>query len=284
MHESTLALVTKNQVWFFEWVNDLRDKDGNREAYDLCYVPRRSHVTGDIAGHEAQFVNGELCVVNTRFSCLCTLDPRSSFVPIWKPPFISEYVAEDRCHLNGLVVDSDGPKYVTALSETNSAEGWRTVKSSGGVILDVPSGEIVTRGMAMPHSPRLYRGQLFVLESGLGELQLVNPKNGQRTTVARLPGYLRGLAFYDRYAFVGLCKIRDMHTFGGLPIEGVVGELKCALYAIDLTTGNVCGFIEFTKGIEELFDIAVLPGVHRPHIIGFEEAVIDGVFVLPTLV
>ena len=46
----------------------------------------------------------ELWFVNTRFSCLCTLDSVHSFVPRWRPPFITALAPEDRCHLNGLAM------------------------------------------------------------------------------------------------------------------------------------------------------------------------------------
>jgi hypothetical protein len=56
-------------------------------------------------------------VVNTAFSCLCTLDGRHSFVPRWRPPFITSLAAEDRCHLNGMAMADGAPKYVTALAD-----------------------------------------------------------------------------------------------------------------------------------------------------------------------
>lgn len=280
LQNGRLAAVTRRQVWFFEEPGQIRDLEGNVLPYDQCYVPRRSHVTGDISGHEAVWIGDQLIVVNTRFSCLCTLSPDWSFVPLWHPPFISEVVPEDRCHLNGIVADAYGPKYVTAFSDTDQDQSWRECKRSGGVVVDVPSGEVVARGMSMPHSPRLYAGRLWVLDSGTGSLQVVDTDSGVRTTVVQLPGYLRGLSFYDRYAFIGLCKIRsNREIFGGCQIEALE-ERKCAIYVIDITSGQEMGFIEFTKGIEELFDIHVLPGVKNPHIIGFEEDTINGIFVV----
>src|SRR5262249_26857889 len=42
--------------------------------HDACFLPRSCHVTGNIQGHEMAWGEGqELWVVNTRFSCLCTL-------------------------------------------------------------------------------------------------------------------------------------------------------------------------------------------------------------------
>ena len=40
------------------------------------------------------WVGDELWMVNTLFSCLCTVDDRHSFVPRWRPSFISAYAPE----------------------------------------------------------------------------------------------------------------------------------------------------------------------------------------------
>lgn len=276
-----LAVCSRNQVWTFGRVNNLRNEDGDLLPYDLCYTPRSSHVTGDIAGHEMAWIDDKLLVLNTRFSCLCELEPGSSFKPIWQPSFITELKAEDRCHLNGMAVDSSGLRYLSALGETNTRDGWRENKAQGGCIIDYRSGKTVARGLSMPHSPRLFQNTLWILESGTGSFVSVDPLTGGRTTHVQLPGYARGLAFHSHYAFIGLSKIREKATFGGLPIETMHAELKCGIFIIDLRTMKEAGFIEFTKGIEELFDIHLLPDVTNPHIIGFEEDTINGVYVLP---
>lgn len=276
-----MAMCSKNQIWFFSTTTELRDLEGNAMPYDLYYVPRHSHVTGDIASHQVVWLKDELLIVNTRFSCLCTIDPAWSFVPGWKPRFITACVPEDRCHLNGVCLKDGKPQYATALGETNTKEGWRPNKAKGGILIDIPSGEIVARGLSMPHTPVFYRNRLWVLESGTGSLLVVDEKSGKTTTVCRLPGFLRGLSFVDRYAFVGLCKIREKRTFGGLPIEERIADLKCAIHVIDIQTGDSVAFIDFTKGIEELFDIQILQGPKNPHVIGFEEDTIDGIMILP---
>ena len=152
------------------------------------------HVTGDIGIHEVAWSGDELWFVSTRFSCLATLSPDYSFVPRWRPPFISALAAEDRCHLNGLALVDGQAKYVTALGETDTADGWRANKPQGGCFIDVASGAVVSRGLSMPHSPRWHDGRLWVLESGTGRLVLIDPASGQRETVAELPGFARGLA------------------------------------------------------------------------------------------
>lgn len=302
VNDQRMALVCGNQVVHLVNQTDLIDQEGKRPDYDAYFVPRRMHVTGDIAGHETAWgVNPDgptgaahrsdgagdddllhsLWVVNTRFSCLATLDQRWSFVPRWKPAFITKLAAEDRCHLNGMAMENGRPRYVTMLAPTDTAQGWRDRKTDGGCVIDVRNDEIVARDMAMPHSPRVYRGRLWVLESGRAELQYVDPETGQRHTVTRLPGYVRGLAFYDRFAFVGLSKAREKRMFGGLPIEEHKTELQCGIQVVDLDSGKVVAFIQFEAGCEELFDVQVLPNARRANIIGFTKETVNGIFVLP---
>lgn len=281
MNERGMLLVARNKIWLFQTTGQLVDQTGSALPYDVIYTPKKAYITGDIAGHEIEWINEKPVFINTRFSCLATFSEKYSFEPIWRPKFITESKPEDRCHLNGFAADASGIKYLTALGKTDSAEGWRQNKASGGVLLSYSDSEVVSSGLSMPHSPRIYRNKLWVLESGLGELQTVDPKNGQRTTVARLPGYLRGLTFYDKYAFIGLCKIRESNMFGGMKVSQIYPELECAVYVVDIERGETAHFVRFTKGIEELFDIRVLPGFLNPHIIGFEEPTIDGVFILP---
>src|SRR5213075_3071112 len=140
------------------------------------------------------FAAGELWIVNTRFSALCTLDGDSSFVPRWRPKFVTHLAAEDRCHLNGMAVEGDRVRYVTALGATNTAGGWRENKARGGMLLDADSSEIVLRGLSMPHSPRLHDGRFYFLESGKGTVAAADLRNGQVETIAELPGFTRGLA------------------------------------------------------------------------------------------
>lgn len=276
-----LAVGTRSQVWVYRNAPDIGWQLEPRGRHDACFLPRTSHVTGDIRGHEMAWVGEELWIVNTRFSCLCTLDPQYSFVPRWQPPFISAFAAEDRCHLNGLALAEGKPKFVTALGETDTAEGWRERKASGGCVIDVEANAVVARGLCMPHSPRWHSGHLWVLESGQGRLATIDLQTGKTETVAQLPGYVRGLAFADRYAFVGLSKIREASTFGGLPISERHTELKCGVWVVDLATGQTAAFLEFQRGVEELFDVQLLPGIRFPAIIGFQKETVHGAFVVP---
>src|SRR5581483_3519403 len=79
-----MALGTRHQVWFLRNAPDIAPRVEPAGQHDACYLPRACHVTGDIGVHELAWAGEELWLVNTRFSCLCTLDPAYSFVPRWR--------------------------------------------------------------------------------------------------------------------------------------------------------------------------------------------------------
>ncbi len=159
-----LAIGTEREIWDYRNVPAVAAKVEPPGKHDACFLPLKVHITGDIRIHEIGWIGDELWIVNTRFSTLCTLDAQSSFVPRWRPPFITQLAAEDRCHLNGMTIIDGRMRYVTALGLTDTPGGWRENKASGGVLLDVESGEVVLRGLSMPHSPRRYDNRFFVLE------------------------------------------------------------------------------------------------------------------------
>jgi uncharacterized protein (TIGR03032 family) len=276
-----LMLGCRDQIWEFRSAPDIAPQLEPRGQHEACFIPRLSHVTGDIGVHELAFADNELWFVNTRFSCLSTLDPDYSFVPRWRPPFVTSLSADDRCHLNGLAMVNAEPKYVTALGETNTPHGWRANKARGGCLMEIQSGEIISRGLSMPHSPRWHEGQLWVLESGTGQLALVDTLTGQRQSVAELPGFARGLAFHGRYAFVGLSKIRPTSAMDGVPLAERRDKLKCGVAVVDHTAGRVCAMLEFQTAVEEIFDVQLLSGVRFPDVIGFQQDTIRHTFIIP---
>jgi uncharacterized protein (TIGR03032 family) len=258
----SLAIAVQDQVWQFRSVPALAPRLEPPGTYDACYLPRQAVFTGPIDAHEMAWCGGDLWIVNTLFSCLCTLDGVHNFVPRWKPRFVSAIAAEDRCHLNGLGLIGDRPAYLTALGETDVKEGWRPGKVLGGCLIDVASGLPVARGLAMPHSPRPREGKVLLLESGRGRMVLAHPADGSLEPFAEVPGYARGLSFAGSYAFVGLSKIRESSTFGGLPISERTAPLRCGVSVVDLAGRREVGRLEFHAGIDEIFDVQPLPARH----------------------
>ena len=229
-------------------------------THDSAYLPRRTHVTGDIDIHEMGFTDdNELWLVNTKMSCLCTLDINHSIVPRWRPPFITGYDLSDRCHLNGLAMRDGKPKYVSALGTSDKPAGWRENKAFGGMIMDIDDNRMIADGLSMPHSPRWYRDKLWVLESGAGQLITIDEHTGEKTVVAEVPGFCRGIDFIERYALIGLSEVRETAVFAGLPLTEREQDRKCGVWIVDIETGETVGFLVFSGGVQEIFSVQLLP-------------------------
>ena len=266
----TIAVCTRKEVWFLRDAPDIAAKLPPAGLHDACFLARTSHFTGDIEAHECAWVGGEFWVVNTLFSCLAALDPHYSFAPRWRPPFISALRPEDRCHLNGLAIANGHVRYVTALAETDTPGGWRAVKHNGGCLIEVPSGRLLARGLALPHSPRVDNNRILFLHSGQGTAgrgRSANQSPRAQHNSSRLPWRRAAVMAIDGgYAFVGLSKARP--TLDGMPIVEKRDELRCGLWVVDLRTGTIVAQLEFCTGVEEVFDVQVLPGIVSPYISG----------------
>lgn len=180
-------------------------------------------------------------------------------MPRWRPRFVSGLAPEDRCHLNGLCLIDGRPRFVTALGESNEPQGWRSNKASGGVLIDVDSGETVCRGLSMPHSPRWHEGRLWVLESGRGGIGYVDLASGRYQQVAQLDGFTRGLSICGSWAFVGLSQVRESASFSGIPLVARVHERRCGVAVVNIESGHVVGYMHFEDAVQEVFAVEALP-------------------------
>ncbi len=260
------------QVWRFE---NVFEPGQQQDGFDRLYVPQVGYTTGDLDIHDmAVDRDGRLVFVNTLFGCLATLSETHSFKPLWQPPFISKLAAEDRCHLNGLAMKDGQPGYVTAVSQSDVADGWREHRTNGGIVIDVIRNDIVCTGLSMPHSPRWYHDKLWLLNSGTGDFGYVDLATGRFESVCFCPGYMRGLSFHGHFALIGLSKPRHNKTFSGLALDDNLksrnAEARCGVQIIDLRTGDIVHWIRMEGVIDELYDVIILPHVRRPMALGFK--------------
>lgn len=275
--DQTLWMSSLYQIWRLE---NALEPGASHNGYDRLYIPRVGYTTGDVDTHDVAVEgSGRVVFISTSLSCLATLSETRSLKPIWQPPFISKLAPEDRCHLNGLALERGRARYVTAVSTADVADGWRDHRDGGGVVIDIGSDEIIATGLSMPHSPRWYKGRLWVLNSGTGEFGYIDLAEGCFVPVVFCPGFLRGLVFAGNHAVVGLSGPRDNCDFGGLALDGSLRErnaqARCGLQIIDLATGSVVHWLRIEGVIKELYDVAVLPGVVRPMALGFQTSEIQ---------
>lgn len=273
VYGNALLMASLWQLWRFE--NTLPPGHKAPDGTDRLFVPKVAWITGDLDIHDVAFdADGRPVFVNTLFSCLATVSESASFVPLWQPPFVSKLAAEDRCHLNGLAMKDGRPAYVTAIGPTDVADAWRDHRKGGGVAIDVASGDLVAQGLSMPHSPRVHDGQLWLLNSAAGDFGRVDVATGRFEPVTFMPGYARGLSFIGRFAVVGLSKARKNKTFSGLPLDDALAakkaEPRCGLFIVDTVTGDIVHWLRIEGLVDELYDVAVLPGAVMPAAIGIK--------------
>jgi len=268
--DGALHIAALYQIWRLE--NLLDPGYYAEQQYDCVLVPRTAHTTGYLDTHDLAVDKwGRIVFVNTRFSCLATIDDRHSFQPLWKPGFISALYPEDRCHLNGLALEDGVPAYVTTVSGSDEPEGWRKQPGVGGMVIDVRSDAVVAEGLSMPHSPRVHDGALWVQESGRGFIVRIDLATGRKEDVAFCPGFLRGMSIHGDYAVAALSQARHGH-FGELQLQKELdergSEAWCGLVVIDLRNGAIVEFLRINSGFTELFDVALMPGVRNPMSLG----------------
>lgn len=270
LQDDTIWMSSIFQMWRFE--NSLA-KGQKFQGYDKIYIPQLAYTTGDLDIHDIIVgENGKPIFVNTRFNCLATISDTHSFKPLWKPSFISQLTAEDRCHLNGLAGINGIPKYVTVVGISDVKDGWREHFNEGGVVIDVATGEVVCRGLSMPHSPRVYKGKLWLLNAGTGYFGYVDINRKSFVPVTFCPGFLRGLSFINEYAIVGMSKNRNIKPFENLLLENELKakgmEPQCGLKIININTGEIVEWVKIEGIVKELYDILAIPNVAKPMVIG----------------
>ncbi len=240
----------------------------NPRVFDALYLPRATYYSGYTDLHDIAWDrDGNLWGVNTAFSCLIHIGNHYSFEPQWHPPFITELMPEDRCHLNGMAMVEGMPRYVTLLGQYNVKEGWRADRLGGGMVMDITTNEVIADGLAMPHSPRWHQGKLYVLLSGTGELAEIDVQNKKTKVIADLRGFGRGMAAYGDYLFIGMSKIRESaKSFQELPVTPKATHARVVVYQI--STGQEVAELEYQNTAEELFEVAVIPDTHRLNAVG----------------
>lgn len=244
----------------------------NPNVYDSLYVPRASYYTGPLDMHDIQFTKDGLIGVNTLFSSVCEVSDEFSFKTIWKPDFITALKPEDRCHLNGLAIDptSAQPKYISALGKGDTPREWKDGMLSGGVLIDMESGEFVLSGLPVPHTPRIYKDGLWMLLSATGELIKVNPETGKYDIVTQLNGFARGMDRIGDYLFIATSKLRpNSSLFKEAPVAK--RSVTCGITVVYIPTGQPCGNITYQTSVEELYDLILLEGNLRPNILNLEK-------------
>jgi len=262
-----MVISIKDEVIVFQNSKQLAEHYPNKlNTYDSLWLPRITYYTGLVDMHDIDFASDGIYGVNTSFSCICKINGDFNFTPIWKPFFINEIVPGDLCHLNGMVVLNDKPKYVTALGTSTTPKGWKDNIINGGVLMDVEKNQIILNNLSMPHSPKMYKNELYLLMSASGEFIKVNLENSTYTTLKKFEGFCRGLSFHGDFAFIGFSKLRkNSSTFAKLSFSDKANF--SGIKIIHMPTNAEVGEIIYETSVDEIYEVLVMEDMIRPNIL-----------------
>jgi uncharacterized protein (TIGR03032 family) len=268
-----MAIATRARVFVYKKFRKLSINFlEKRHYYDGVYLPRLEYYTGYTDIHDLEFGKDNIYAVNTAFSVISKIDDEFSFSPYWKPEFISDYIPEDRCHLNGMAMRDGKPRYATMFSQTDTKEGWRETKMTTGLLMDIENNQVLVEGLPMPHSPKYRDGKIYFLLSATGSLMCFDIESNTSTELTTIDGFVRGMAFYGKYLFVGLSQIRKS---GSVFIDLEIKEKAnfASVKIIDSESWEEVGSLIFYDKIREIYDIKFIPDMQVGRVVDANDAI-----------
>jgi uncharacterized protein (TIGR03032 family) len=132
----------------------------------------------------------------------------------------------------------------------------------------------------MPHSPRIYQDELFVLESGNGNLLKVLPNEKKTELIYNFNCFVRGLSFYKNFALIGKSKIRETSKdFDDLNVKQNSNYAGILLF--DMKTKKIIGEINYETDVEEIFDVQILENTQNPVVISSQLEKLNDIITFP---
>jgi uncharacterized protein (TIGR03032 family) len=212
--------------------------------------------------HDLALIGGRLHANSVGQNAVVRLDDDGRFERVWWPRCIETdhgpVFGQNHIQLNSIAAgDTPETSFYSASADKISARrpGHKNFPvDKRGVIFSGATREVYARGLTRPHSARWHNGQVWVDNSGYGELGYA--RDGKFQPVLKLPGWTRGLGFRGDYAFVGTSRVipRFRQYAPGLNVEKSV----CGLHAVDLRTGEVAGSLLWPAG-NQIFAIELVP-------------------------
>jgi uncharacterized protein (TIGR03032 family) len=225
---------------------------------EIEVAPKKIVNTGKILCHELVMTEERvLYVCNTRLSTITRIKGSEKDESYWKPAFINNIEPKDFCHLNGLCMVDGRVKYVTALAGTAFERGWRMLPYNAGILIDADENKIVETELAVPHSPRMAKGKLYLLESGTCTLTRLDYHGRKNRAVVELPGFGRGLAIKDDKGYVGLSEIRNSNLWNALPVKSKCENLGATIVSICLSEMKTIEYYKIGDQDKEVFDVQI---------------------------
>jgi uncharacterized protein (TIGR03032 family) len=212
--------------------------------------------------HDLAIVGGRLYGNAVGLNAVVRLEADGTCHPVWWPKAV-ERRGRPRTERNYLQVNSIAAGRTlrdSFFSASASSIGRRRPGHLDfpvdrcGVVFSGRTREPICSGLTRPHSARLARGRLWVLNSGYGEFGCV--RDGRLDMVQRFDAWTRGLCFVGPYAFVGVSRVIPQYARYAPGLDARAS--RCGVHAVDTRSGRVVASLEWPAG-NQIFAIDWLP-------------------------
>ena len=240
------------------------------------FLPRQSRfLPGSLYIHDLVESGGELYATLTGHNMLGRLSADRGWEPVWWPSVIDP-IGDDKFRTNFLQLNSVavgntiGQSYYTAFSDlVTGPKPWKDGygPQGKGVVFSAETRGVIARGLTCPHSAKLSRGELWLCNSGFGEVgQVVDfaANDAEVTrfeTLTSVPGFSRGLAIHGDVLFVGTSRVIDSYERYAPGLRP--SETRCGIFAIDRRDGTLLASLTWPNGYQ-IYDVQLVPGVKTP--------------------
>ena len=254
-----------NQIYEFAPVTGmmLRLDVKLEERSDRPLVPVRSHFfPGCLYMHDLAMIGDRLYANSVGQNAVIRFDAGGNFERVWWPRCLETETGivfgQNHLQLNSIAAGTNlESSFFSASTDKISARrpGHKNFPVDRcGVIFSGATREVAVRGLTRPHSARLHQGQVWVDNSGYGELGV--GEAGKFQPVFKLPGWTRGLCFHGSIAFVGTSRVipRFRQYAPGLNVDSSL----CGLHAVDTQSGKVLGSLIWAYG-NQIFAVDWVP-------------------------
>lgn len=250
-------------VSFLPVTNSLSRGDAQRPSVESKpLIPRStSFLPGCFYLHDLAMIGGTLHANSVGQNTVVRLDGASAEA-VWWPRSMERdgtpIVDRNYIQLNSIAAGSsvEGSFFsASSVQPEHRRPGQLSYPVDGrGVIFSGATREVYTTGLTRPHSARFYGPDLWVNNSGYGEIG--RAPNGGFEPLLRLPGWTRGLCFAGNIGFVATSRVlpRFKRYAPGLDIE----KSTCGIHAIDMGTMKVLGRISWPAG-NQIFAVEPVP-------------------------
>jgi uncharacterized protein (TIGR03032 family) len=232
-------------------------------APEAVLLPVRARfLPGCLYIHDLAFVGGRLHANTVALNAVSELPADGGFRPVWWPKSIDS-ARGPRFERNYLQLNSIAAGRNLAGSFFSASSAEISARRPGhlnypvdkrGVVFSGRTRDVVARGLTRPHSARLAGGELWIDNSGYGELGRID--GGRFEPVVKLPGWTRGLALAGRTAFVGTSRVIPKYRQYAPGVE--LDRSETGVHAVDLRTGRVLGSLVWPFG-NQIFGVEVCP-------------------------